>query len=412
MKEAQSKNTTTIKGVLYKSKTLANGEYPIMLRITKDRKRKYISLGISCPLNLWDEKKNAPKRNHPHKDLIEKIIDNQVKEYKEKQLELKAENKEFTAVSLAAKVGSKSKKATVFQYFEEVINRLILSKAIGNANTYKDTYRSLKAYLNDKDITFSELDYSLLIGYETYLRKKGLAETSMAVYFRNLRALFNKAIKENVAKPQHYPFKQFQISKFDLSTRKRAITKEEIKRIEGLQLESGSVLNEARQYFLFSYYGSGINFIDMANLKWKNIVGHRLYYNRAKTGKELSFKLLDPAIKILDYWRPLTGQDQNNYVFPILNLSKHLTPQQIDNRVHKVITRVNKRLKELSAIAGLNVPLTTYVARHTFATVLKKSGINTAVISEAMGHQTEAITQTYLKSFENEILDEATQHLL
>jgi integrase len=103
---------------------------------------------------------------------------------------------------------------------------------------------------------------------------------------------------------------------------------------------------------------------------------------------------------------------QGDYIFPILNKEIHITPTQKHNRIHKVLTRVNKELKNIGKALAIEVSLTSYVARHTFATVLKSSGVNTAVISEAMGHQTEAITQTYLKSFENSIIDEAMEHLL
>ncbi|QMU28127.1 site-specific integrase [Adhaeribacter radiodurans] len=403
---------TTVAVILYKSKLLSNGEHPLMLRVTKNRKVSYKSLGISCSAKYWNFEKNEPKKNHPKRALLESIINKKLSEYNDKALELKSVEREFTPASLIEGIERRVRKVTVFSFYQETIDRLFTSKQIGNANTYKDSYRSIRAFTKNQDLTFFELDYSFLIKYETYLRGNNLTDTSLSVYFRTLRAIYNRAIKENAARLQDYPFKVFQISKFDTSTRKRAISKEEIKNIEALHLPEKSLSFTARQYFLFSYYGSGINFIDIANLKWKDIVAGRLIYNRSKTGKELNFKLLEPAQRIIEHWQPITGATPENYIFPILDKTRHITPTQIDNRITKVIGQVNRELKNIGDLAGISTPLTTYVARHTFATVLKKSGVGTAIISESLGHASEAITQVYLKSFENSILDTAAENLL
>jgi integrase len=142
-------------------------------------------------------------------------------------------------------------------------------------------------------------------------------------------------------------------------------------------------------------------------LKWKDLIEWRIHYKRAKTGKETSFKVNPKAVHFLSDIRPITGGNAENYIFPILFRDRHKTPTQIDNRIHKIITRVNKHLKEIGADIGLEIPLTTYVARHTMATVLKRANVPTSVISEAMMHKSESVTQVYLKSFENDIIDNA-----
>jgi site-specific recombinase XerD len=283
---------------------------------------------------------------------------------------------------------------------------------VGNANVYKDSKRSLKRFTNSLDLLFTDIDQTFLQNYEIHLRKLGLAETSISVYFRTLRALFSKAIQEKLINLHVDPFKEFSVSKFNTATKKRAITKEEIKKIEKLEIDPASSLSESRHYFLFSYYGQGINFKDFTLLQWKNIVHNHIVYTRAKTGKIIQFKLLPPAKAIIEHYRRLTGNHPENYIFPILNRLKHVTALQIDYRVTKVIHQVNCDLKEIAHLAQIDANLTTYVARHTYATVLKKNGIPTAVISEALGHKSEFITQTYLKSFENEVVDLANECLL
>jgi integrase len=152
-----------------------------------------------------------------------------------------------------------------------------------------------------------------------------------------------------------------------------------------------------------------MNFRDMATLKWKQVIKDRVIYTRLKTGKMMQFKLLAPALEILEKYKSQRGGEKDDFVFPILNKHEHTTPQQISNRINRVLRQVNA---ELTQAAKVPVHLTTYVARHTYATVLKQSGISTGVISEALGHKGEKITQTYLKSFSNEVIDEANSLLL
>ena len=145
---------------------------------------------------------------------------------------------------------------------------------------------------------------------------------------------------------------------------------------------------------------------------WKHAVKDHIIYTWLKTGKMMQFKLLAPALEILEKYKRVASGEKDDFVFPILNKREHVTPQQISNRINRVLRGVNSALKELAQAARVPVHLTTYVARHTYATVLKQSGISTGVISEALGHKGEKITQTYLKSFSNEVIDEANSLLL
>lgn len=404
---------TTVNVVLYKSKILSNGEHPLMIRVCKNRVRKYISLGLSCHAKDWDGKANLPKKNHPSKAKFDSIISKAISTYKDKVIDFKHEGKDFTPDVLIAVANKPVKKTTVFNYFAIKIQHLKDCHQIGNSKVYNDTCNQLKAFAGDKDMTFSQLDYNFLLKFEAHMKANGLMDNGISVRFRTIRALFNSAIAENYVKKDLYPFDKFKISeRYSTKTQKRAITKEDIRKIEAVSLKTGSAAFEAQQYFLFSYYGQGINFVDIAHLKWTNLINGRIFYKRAKTGTELNFRLPLPAQAIIEHWKKSDNSDRDDYIFPILNRDVHKTPTQQHNRIHKVLTRVNQDLKEIGKEAKIDIPLTSYVARHTFATVLKRSGVSTAIISESMGHQTEAITQTYLKSFENAIIDEAMENLL
>ena len=167
----------------------------------------------------------------------------------------------------------------------------------------------------------------------------------------------------------------------------------------------------SRDIFLFSYFSAGINFKDIATLRYSDLIDGRIYYRRHKTGKEMNCRLMPQAQEIIDkYSRDDATED--DYIFPILDCKKHKSEQQIFNRLHKVLVRINRELKEWSKRLGLRTSLTTYVARHTYATVLKRSGVNIAIISESLGHSDLSTTQIYLDSFENSQIDEAMKNLL
>ncbi len=166
----------------------------------------------------------------------------------------------------------------------------------------------------------------------------------------------------------------------------------------------------SRDIFMFSYLMAGINFKDIALLKWANIVNGRIYYNRKKTGKVMNCKLSTEALRIIERYSKTHAQD--GYIFLILDKREHKTERQILNRVHKVLKKINAHLNELGTEIGLNIPLTTYVARHTFATVMKRSGVSMELISESLGHSNLTTTQIYLDSFENSQMDEAMQNLV
>ena len=144
----------------------------------------------------------------------------------------------------------------------------------------------------------------------------------------------------------------------------------------------------------------------MANLTWQNIVDGRLIYKRQKTGKILNLPLQKRAMEIIERY-----VSKEPYLFPIYT-SKHQTPQQKLNRHHKVISKINRALTEIGQELHISTKLTTYVARHSYATVLKRSGVATSIISESLGHSSERVTRIYLDSFENRQIDEAMKNLL
>ena len=402
---------STVNVVCYKSKTLSNGEHPLMIRVCKDGKKKFKGLGISVRPEHWDSNKNRPKTNCPNKDLILKIILEKEAEFQKQMLELQSDDKEFTASTLITpKVKQKIK--SVQEFYNEIIQELEQSNKIGNSRVYRDSLRSLELYSNGKlDIPFSYIDVDFLKGYEKWLKQREYKETSLSLFFRTLRSAYNKAMEAKYVKKTAYPFDEYKVSKFCIKTEKRAIPKDNIKLIMELDLsEHTEYMQFAKDLFVFSYLCSGINFTDIANLTLSNIVEGRLIYIRQKTGKKINIPLNVETNNIIEKY--VKSDSTSEYIFPILNVSLHKTEMQKYNRRKKVLLKVNKALKEISTITGINANLTTYVARHSYATVLKNSGVNIALIGETLGHSDLKTTQIYLDSFENEQIDAAMANLL
>lgn len=408
----KTRMNASVSVVCYKSKTLSNGESPLMLQVSKSGKRKYQSLGISIKPRYWDFTRNKPKPNCPNKDYIQKIILDKQTELQQRMLELNSEQKEYTTTTLLNDENKKFELKTVSEFYQELIEEYRVNNKCGNRLIYKSSYNSLKVFTNDTlDIPFSAIDITWLNKYERWLRSKGNEETTMSLMFRTLRSTYNKAIKAKCARKSEYPFDEFKINKFDVSTQKRAIAKTEVLKFtkDVCPIGKRQYIQLSKDIFMFSYLCGGINFTDIANLTKANIIeGKRLHYIRQKTGKLIKIGLSEEAMKIIERY----ATESKGYLFPILNANLHKTPLQKQNRIHKILGKVNINLKLIAAQLGVEGNLTTYVARHSFASVLKKSGVNIALISEALGHSDIATTQIYLDSFDNEQIDAAMKNLL
>jgi len=186
----------TVNVLCYKSKTLSNGEHPLMLRICKDRKKKYQSLKVSINPKYWDFEKEKPKRNCPNREFIEGIINSNLEKVRKQILELNAECKDYSAQSL---VNQKDKKITVYtvgDFYKMLLKEMEQAGKYGNWRFYTASFNSLKAFTNgNMDFLFSEIDVAWLNAYEQWLLKRGNKGTTISVQFRTLRAIYNKAIE-------------------------------------------------------------------------------------------------------------------------------------------------------------------------------------------------------------------------
>jgi len=402
----------TFKVILRKDVIYKNNTSPLCIQFLHDGRKKTIGLGISLTREYWNAEAQKVTDDCPDRDNIQFQITAKIKEYSKKIQRLEALDIPVNFETLFDAKPARSVGITIEGGFKAEIERLESLGKINSATKHKYALQVLNGY-KPTTMALEAIDLDYLKGLELYLRQRENKDNSIATRFAIFKAIYNKAVKEDKVAVKQNPFTLFQVGSLWVKTRKRAIDKDDIQRLIDLEIAEGHTTEYrrlARDLFLFSYFTAGMNFGDIARLRYKDIVKGRVNYSRHKTQKLLSFQLVPMALQILEKYG--TAGHGEDYIFPILNRREHTTPQQIFNRLHKVLRKVNRELKTLGEQIGLEMPLTTYVARHTFATVLKRSGVNIAIISESLGHSDLSTTQIYLDSFENSQIDAAMQNLL
>ena len=260
---------------------------------------------------------------------------------------------------------------------------------------------SFLLFYGETDVAWGDVDANLLEEYEGFLKKKGVCMNTVSFYMRTLRSAYNMAVKRGLT-PQQYPFRTVYTG--IAKTMKRAVPLSVIRQIRNLDLASMPTMDLARDLFLFSFYTRGMSFIDMAFLKKKDLQNGVLIYRRRKTNQQLAIKWEQQMQWIIDKY------DTSNtpYLLPIIRDTRADARLQYQNALHLV----NHKLKQIGMEIGLSTPLTTYVARHGWASIAKGKHIPIDTISEALGHESEKTTRIYLASLDTSAVDKANNQIL
>lgn len=285
---------------------------------------------------------------------------------------------------------------SLFRFMESVIMNLKECGKIRTAETYTATLQSFSRFRRDRDLMLDEITPDLIQAYEAYLRARGAVPNTTSFYMRILRAVYNRAV-ESEAIEQRNPFRHVYTG--TERTVKRAIPIAAISRIKNLELPRGSKMDFARDMFMLSFYLRGMSFVDMAFLRKKDRADNHVTYRRRKTGQRLDIAWTKEMQSIVEKYPPNPTQ----YLLPIL--TNPLSDERIAYRNRA--SCINRQLKTIARMTNLKVPLTLYCARHSWASAARTKGIPVSIISEGMGHDSEATTQIYLASLETSVIDRA-----
>jgi len=399
-----------------KSSRKTDGTYPISLSIFH-KKPRIVGLGYSTSILGWDEascklKKSALCNKGLRCDEIDQEIDDKFYWAKSliRQLGKSIANLDVNSLvdlikdNWDANLKSDIKKKvenniSLSEWGNTLMERKKNSNKPGTAKWYSDGVAAIINYNNGKDIQLYDITVSFLRNFEAYHLGKGNSKNTISIYLRAVRAIYNSSIEEDQFVPLKNSFETYTIPSVK-RTKKRARTKDNITNIKQLRYPENSILWHAKNYAMTMFYCRGMNFIDLVQIKIKHITDTHLYYGRSKSDKPLAIKITPGLREILDFY--LKDKMPEDYLFPTNydGSTEHFQKYKSQRR------RMNERLKIIAKDAGIEGEFTTYYIRHSWATIAKYMGISMELISEALGHCSLSTTETYLKDFDNDVLDD------
>jgi integrase/recombinase XerD len=399
----------TLKLILDTRRKKANGYFPLAFRLTHNTQSTTIPTNLSLGLTDWDSKKQKVRKSHPNADNLNHELTKLLVGYQGKLISIQPSQAQ-TLSALKNTICGKTVevvKPGFFEFAVAEVENLRSTDKIGNAIVYKCAVNSLKAFVKNHELKFEQLDYKLLLAYETHLLKKGLKTNSLANYMRTIRAIFNKAIKTNVIGLEYYPFKNYSIK--HERTIAKVLSLDDFQKINMMILDPSSPEYLARTVFNLTFNLIGISFADLATLRPSNIVDGRIVYRRKKTKRIYSIKLTHQALDILSFFS--SSNPNSPYLVPLLDKTE-VSPEAEKRAVQLRLKTCNKYLKRIGERLEIDLELTTYVARYTWATTAKRMGYSNEVIAEALGHEYgNAVTSTYLNGFNQNVVDGANECL-
>ena len=381
-----------------------NNKFALKLRITFNRKHKFVPLNVELKKDEWNPITQKVKASHPNAKLINVKINQTLNEVQEKALKYETTEKVYDVADLA--VNGTNNVLTFKSFADQEIKNLKNAGRIGNATTYQTATNKLIAYAGNA-LRFEQIDYKLLDNFANSMLEDEMTVNAVASYMREIRALFNKAIKMDIVEQKYYPFTKYKIK--TTKTISRSLTVAEMKKIAKLKLIPGSQMWHSRNYFLLSFCLIGTNFTDLFKLTPHSIQNDRVIFNRSKTKKIYSICLQQKAMQILScYYKPESNPD---YLLPVL--SKGDSPADIKRKALQAIKTTNKYLVDIAKECKISQEITTYYARYSWANICKSLGYSKDLIAEGLGHSYgNSTTSIYLDNYDKEIIDAANAKVI
>lgn len=405
-----------------------DGRYPIRLRVTYKRRSHFWILKYP-PMDHLEFSQLCGKTILLTKKDYAKAIGSRPGKFEELSLH-------FAAVKTQAREAIKGMNDFTFEAFEtnyfttptdkddlfSVLDsrgkEMRAAGRISTAITFECCLKSLKEFTAKEKFPFNRVTVKFLKDYEKWMltpraiKTKAIKDketlkvnsrTTVGIYLRNVRTVFNQVNPTGVI----YPFGKSKEGLYSIpkgKNTKKALTQADIAKIAAYQVASGTIECRSRDYWLFSYLCNGINIKDMARLKYANIKGEKIILIRAKTASTvedettIEIMITKQIGRIIDRWgnKPATP---DQYIFPILKIG--MAPVDEYKAIQQAVHTINNNMENICSEIKID-RVTTYGARHSFATVLKRSGASIEFISESLGHRNKQTTQNYLANFEDE----------
>ena len=392
--------------VKFRPSSVSDREGTVYYQIIHERKVRQLLTDYHVLSEEWDEKKSmvTAKATSDRRALIISIRERikwDIERLTKIIRKLDADGLSYDADDIIDEFRRHAIDYSLFNYMESAIIRLKQNGKLGTADNYKSTLNNFKKFRNNEDIMLDNITSQIMEDYEAWQRNRGIAPNTYSFYFRILRAVYNRAVEEEVIENRN-PFRRVYTG-VD-KTVKRAIPLEAVKKMKLLDLTLTPKLDYARDMFLLSFFLRGMSFIDMAYLRKTDLQNGMVTYRRRKTNQQLMIEWTKEMQAIVDKY----DENPTEYLLPILTKPDANLRAAFKN----IGYNINHSLKKIAKMIGVTIPLTMYVARHSWASAAKAKGIPLSVISEGMGHDSEATTQIYLSSLETSVVDKANSLIL
>lgn len=385
-----------------------NTEGTIYYQVIHDRKVRHLRTSYRITCSEWDEQRHTLSfPSHSSADRIRALQD--IKHKMRADIERfhkivkRLDNLDYPYSSddIVDNYREYCRKYSLFNFIESLSRKLSDRGKTRTSVTYNATLKSFRRFRGNVDIMLDDLDSEIIESYEAFLIGSGVTYNTSSFYMRILRATYNRAVDSDAIIDRR-PFRRVYTG-VD-RTVKRALPLDVIRSLKNLDLSDRPNLDYARDMFLLSFALRGMSFIDMAYLRKSDLSNGYLTYTRRKTGRRLTIQWTEEMQEILQKY----PENPTPYLLPILDPSKSCTV----SAYRTISARINRNLKLISTVMGISIPLTLYVARHSWASAARKIGVPISVISEGMGHENESTTRIYLASLDTSAIDNANMMIL
>ncbi len=399
----------TVKIVIRKNYQKKNGTFPIALRLTKDRKTKFLFTGEYIHLKDWDEIKGLAKRSHPNSARLNNMLLKKFTEAHDMALEIETNEKKQSVTTIAKKIIGEDK-YDFFQVSEIFLENLLKRNKFNQHYNQEKRLEIFKAFLKRKELLFADLDVTLLKAFEAYLLydRKVAARTAIN-YLMLIRTIYNFARKEFHVDDENYPFGKGKIQIKFPETEKIGLNRKEVQ-----LLETADNLTPAQQNavntWLTSFYFAGIRVGDVLKLEYTDFKDDRLYYRMGKNQKLVSLAVPEKAKKILHHY--MSGKkSESDLVFPYLKGTDLTDEKRVATRIKTINRNLNRRLEIVAEKLGIEKKLSMHIARHSFGNI---SGdlIPIQMLQKLYRHSSITTTVSYQSNFMHKETDDALEKVI
>ena len=396
--------------VVLRGKTNKQGQNPIAIRITENRKSSYIYTGQYIEMKFWDDSNRRVKRSHPNSSMLNNLILSKIAEANNKLLELETSEETLSATTVKRHIKNENINTSFFDLANKYLTSIHKSGKYTRYSADKSRIKHFRKLLNGRDIDFKDINEILIRRFQAYLREtRQVGERTIVNHLIVIRTIFNLAIRQDLVNPRYYPFGKGKVVIRFPESIKIGLNKEEVRTLENLELKPGPQ-RHALNVWLFTFYLAGMRVSDALRLRWTDIQNGRLFYSMGKNQKAGSLKLPEKANNILKQYEHLK-QKPDDVIFPELKNIDFNNNIKVQKAINNADKKFNKYLSRIAEIAGMDKKITMHISRHTFGN-LSGEEIPLQMLQKLYRHTSITTTINYQSSFIFKDADEALDRVI